>query len=124
MAISTAQTMRGMLWQVCNDWILIQKERKTGLTGFSKENNLVENILDRLAIQNLLPNLGGISNDVALFTNNLRNESILTIRNTEFTQYVITLANINNDFKTRSNVFTNGDKVDAYYNDIKQNDFP
>ena len=62
----------------------------TGLTGFSKENNLVENILDRLAIQNLLPNLGGISNDVALFTNNLRNESILTIRNTEFTQYVIT----------------------------------
>ena len=93
----------------------------TGLTGFSKENNLVENILDRLAIQNLLPNLGGISDDVALFTNNLRNESILTIRNTEFTQYVITLANINNDFKTRSNVFTNGDKVDAYYNDIKQN---
>ena len=93
----------------------------TGLTGFSKENNLVENVLDRLAIQNLLPNLGGISDDIALFSNNLRNESILTIRTTEFTQYVITLANINNDFKTRSNVFTNGDKVDAYYNDVKQN---
>jgi hypothetical protein len=91
------------------------------LTGFAKSNNLIENTQDRLAIQNLFPNLGGISADVALLINNIRNESVLEIKTTEITGNVITIVNTLEEFQTRSNVFTNGDKVDVYHLNIKQN---
>ena len=98
------------------------------LTGFAKSNNLIENEQDRLAIQNLFPSLSGISNDVALLVNNLRNESLLEIKTTEITadssvleNNVITIVNTPAEFAVRSNVFSNGDKVDIYHLDIKQN---
>ena len=91
------------------------------LTGFAKNNNLIENEQDRLAIQNLFPDLSGISNDVALLTNNLRNESLLEVKTTEITNSVITIENTLIEDLTRSNVFSNGDKVDIYHLDVKQN---
>ena len=98
------------------------------LTGFAKSNNLIENEQDRLAIQNLFPSLSGISNDVALLVNNLRNESLLEVKTTEITadssvleNNVITIVNTPAEFAVRSNVFSNGDKVDIYHLDIKQN---
>ena len=91
------------------------------LTGFAKSNNLIENVQDRLAIQNLFPNLGAIPDDIALLVNNLRNQSVLEIKTTEITDNVITISNTPEEFKTRSNVFTNGDKVDVYHLGAKQN---
>lgn len=93
----------------------------TFLTGFAKSNNLIENELDRLAIQNLLPNLQGIADDVALLVNNIRNESSLEIKNTEIAGSIITIVNTIDEFKTRSNVFTNKDLVDVYHLGVKQN---
>lgn len=108
------------------------------LTGFSKANNLLENIDDRLAISNLVDDIQGINNDIDLFANNLRNTSSLTINTPEWTYTSsplynqIVLNNLNlDDFINRSNVFTNGDIVDVFDNDptdvtkiIKINDDP
>jgi hypothetical protein len=93
------------------------------LTGFALSNNLIENKQDRQAIQNLFPNLGGISDDVALLSNNLRNESILEIKNTEIfeSNNFIKITNTVLEFPTRSNVFSNRDIVDVFYNNTKQN---
>ena len=98
------------------------------LTGFAKSNNLIENEQDRLAIQNLFPSLSGISDDVALLANNLRNESLLEVKTTEIiadssvlANNVITIVNTPTEFAARSNVFSNGDKVDIYHLDVKQN---
>lgn len=108
------------------------------LTGFSKANNLLENIDDRLAISNLVDDVLGINNDIDLFANNLRNNSSLVINSSEWTYTAsplynqIVLNNLNfDDFVNRSNVFTNGDIVDIFDNDpadvtqiIKINDNP
>jgi len=93
------------------------------LTGFAQSNNLIENKLDRQAMQNLFPNLGGISDDIALLSNNLRNESIIEVKNTEIfeSDNFIKITNTVLEFPTRSNVFSNRDVVDVFYNNTKQN---
>ena len=84
------------------------------LTGFAKSNNLIENEQDRLAIQNLFPSLSGISNDVALLVNNLRNESLLEINKFK-PQYIVTLIG----FETFENDISFLNKLKSKFPNIK-----
>jgi len=93
----------------------------SGLTGFSRDNNLVENLQDRQSMQNLLPDFPGVADDIALLVNNVRNESILEIKISEINDDIISIVNTPEEFISRSNVFSNGDTVDIYHLGVKQN---
>lgn len=84
----------------------------SGVQGYVKALNLVETNQDRQALNNL----GGapIADDIALFINNTKNESVLLIKTTEYNSLSGTII-INNitleESDTRSAVFTDRDKV-------------
>lgn len=97
----------------------------SSVQGFIKSANLLENELDRQAINNL--GTAPIADDIALFINNLKNESRIEIRPEEYDviEGRITIVNLNaEEARLRSGVFTNGDRVrieDTSGNIIKDN---
>lgn len=84
----------------------------SGVQGYVKALNLVETNQDRQALNNL----GGapIADDIALFINNTKNESVLSIKVSEYNSLSGTVI-INNttleEVDNRSSVFTDRDKV-------------
>ena len=85
---------------------------RSSIQGYVRNNNLSESLLDRDALNNL----GGspIADDIALFANNLKNESIISIRKDEYdsTTGFFTIVNTTTEeINKRASVFTDGDVV-------------
>jgi hypothetical protein len=84
----------------------------SSVQGFVKSANLKENELDRQALNNL--GTAPIADDISLFINNLKNESRITIDDSEY-DVITGLVTIVNDTPelsaARSAVFTNGDSI-------------
>jgi len=84
----------------------------SSVQGFVKSANLQENELDRQALNNLAT--APIADDISLFINNLKNESLLEIDSSEYDRItgLITIINDTPELAAaRSAVFTNGDQV-------------
>lgn len=84
----------------------------SSVQGFVKSANLKENELDRNAINNL--GEAPIADDISLFINNTKNESVLDIFEDEYDRITgrITIINATQELAAaRASVFTNGDRV-------------
>lgn len=85
----------------------------SSIQGYVKSLNLSETEQDRQAINNL--GTAPIADDIALFINNRRNESILTVKNTEFDTSTGEITIVNTTLEegdSRATVFTNSDRVE------------
>jgi hypothetical protein len=85
----------------------------SSIQGYVKALNLTETEQDRQALNNL--GTAPIADDIALFINNTKNESVIEIKPAEYntSTNVITIVNETlEEGDLRANVFTNGDKVE------------
>jgi|SaaInlLV_10m_DNA_1039704.scaffolds.fasta_scaffold22549_2 hypothetical protein len=84
----------------------------SSVQGFVKSANLKENELDRNAINNL--GEAPIADDISLFINNTKNESVLNVFESEYDRITGRITIINSTIElsaSRASVYTNGDKV-------------
>ena len=84
----------------------------SSVQGFVRSANLKENELDRNAINNL--DEAPIADDISLFINNRKNESVINILEEEYDRITgrVTIINDTPELSAaRSSVYTNGDRV-------------
>lgn len=84
----------------------------SSVQGFVKSANLKENELDRNALNNL--DEAPIADDISLFINNRKNESVINILEEEYDRITgrVTILNDTPELAAaRSSVYTNGDRV-------------
>ena len=89
---------------------------RSSVQGYVRQLNLAETTDDRQALNNI--GEAPIADDIALFANNTRNESVLPVRQDEYdvNSGIVKIDNqTETENKTRSTVFTNGDEVRLVY---------